>query len=191
MKLYFYDNHDLSYKKVNLVKVISIALVFATLSFLFGMTKGRRDKLANLTPSEIELIILNMSDSTRAFSQEKMVQLMTDLNIKYPHIVMAQSIIETGHFESKIFKENNNLFGMKQARTRVNTAKGTQYRHAYYDTWQESVYDYAFYQCRYLGNLYNEQEYLEYLGRSYAEDPNYVNKIKEIIKREDLKSLFE
>lgn len=191
MKLYFYDSHDLSYKKVNLFKVISIAVIFIIVVFLFGITKGRRDKLANLTPSEIELIILNMSDSTRAFSQEKMVQLMTDLNIKYPHIVMAQSIIETGHFESKIFKENNNLFGMKQARTRVNTAKGTQYRHAYYDTWQESVYDYAFYQCRYLGNLYNEQEYLEYLGRSYAEDPNYVNKIKEIIKREDLKSLFE
>ena len=191
MKFYFYDQNDLSYKKVNLIKVFSVALTFVCLSFLFGLTKGRRDKLKNLTPSEIELIILNMSDSSRAFSQEKMVQLMTDLNIKYPHIVMAQSIIETGHFESKIFKENNNLFGMKQARTRVNTAKGTQYRHAYYDTWQESVYDYAFYQCRYLGNLYNEEEYLEYLGRSYAEDPNYVSKIKEIIKKEDLKSLFE
>ena len=191
MKLYFYDNHDLSYKKVNLVKIISVALIFVTLSFLFGLTKGRRDKLNNLTPSEIELIILNISDTTRTFTQERMVQLMKDLNVKYPHIVMAQSLIETGNFESKIFKENNNLFGMKQARTRVNTAKGTQYRHAYYDSWQESVYDYAFYQCRYLSSLHTEDEYLNYLSRSYAEDPNYVSKIKSLIKKEDLKSLFE
>lgn len=191
MKLYVYDSHDLSYKKVNLIKIIGISIIFVCVIFLFGLTKGRRDKLKNLTPSEIELIILNSSDSTRAFSQEKMIQLMKDLNIRYPHIVMAQSLIETGHFESKIFKENNNLFGMKQARTRVNTAKGTQYRHAYYDTWQESVYDYAFYQCRYLGNLYNEEDYLDYLSRSYAEDPNYISKIKSLINKEDLKSLFE
>lgn len=191
MKLYFYDSDDLHYKKVNMVKVVGVIIAFVGLSFLFGLTKGRRDKLQHLTPSEIELIVLNISDTTRHFSQERMIQLMKDLNIRFPHIVMAQSLIETGHFESKIFKENNNLFGMKQARTRVNTAKGTQYQHAYYDSWQESVYDYAFYQCRYLGNLYTEDEYLAYLGRSYAEDPNYISKIKSLINKEDLKSLFE
>jgi uncharacterized FlgJ-related protein len=39
----------------------------------------------------------------------------------------------------KIFVENNNLFGMKEARVRLNLAKGTQYGHAYYDDWKESV----------------------------------------------------
>jgi hypothetical protein len=42
---------------------------------------------------------------------------------------------------------------MKQARIRVNTAKGTNLNHAYYDTWMESLYDYAFYQCRYMSNI--------------------------------------
>lgn len=191
MKLYYYNRNNLTFQPLSLFKLIIYPIITIIIFYMYGYLEGRKEQIKNYTPSEIELIVLNMNDSTRAFSKERMIQLMKDLNIKYPHIVMAQSLIETGHFESKIFKENNNLFGMKQARTRVNTAKGTQYRHAYYDSWQESVYDYAFYQCRYLGNLYNESEYLEYLGRSYAEDPNYVSKIKELIKKEDLKSLFE
>jgi hypothetical protein len=49
---------------------------------------------------------------------------------------------------------------MKQARSsNVNTAKGTNLNHAYYDTWMESVYDYAFYQCRYMSSASTEQEY--------------------------------
>jgi hypothetical protein len=191
MKLYFYNENELHYQKINTVKIVLLGILFVTLTYLFGVVKGRKDHLENLTPSEVEFIVLNMADTTRQFSKAKMINLMKDLNMKFPHIALAQSLIETGHFESKIFRENNNLFGMKQARTRVNTAKGTQYSHAYYDTWQESVYDYAFYQCRYLGSLHTEDEYLAYLSRSYAEDPNYVSKIKTLIQKENLKSLFE
>ena len=117
-----------------------------------------------LTPQEKEIILLNVSDTTSQFSKDKMVTLIKELNIKYPHIVYAQSLIETGYFNSKIFKENNNLFGMRQARTRVTTAQGTQYNHAYYESWRESVYDYAFYQCRYLPTIKNDEEYLDYLS---------------------------
>jgi len=191
MKLYYYNKENLNFQPLSFFKLITYPIIAIIIFYMYGYLEGRKEQIKNYTPSEIELIVLNITDSTRSFSQDKMVELMKDLNIRYPHIAMAQSLIETGHFKSKIFKENNNLFGMKQARTRVNTAKGTQYQHAYYDTWQESVYDYAFYQCRYLGSLYSEDEYLAYLGRSYAEDPNYVSKIKSLIKKEDLKSLFE
>lgn len=158
---------------------------------MYGFLEGRKDQLIHLTPQEKEIILLNISDTTSEFSSEKMVELMKELNIKYPHIVYAQSLIETGHFDSKIFKENNNLFGMKQARTRVTTAQGTQYNHAYYNNWRESVYDYAFYQCRYLSGLRNEEEYLAYLDRSYAEDPTYISKIRSLVNKENLRELFE
>ena len=105
---------------------------------------------------------------------------MKELNIKFPHIVMAQSKLETNNFKSGIFKENHNLFGMKEARVRINTAKGTNRNHAYYDNWESSVYDYAFYQCRYLSALTTEAEYYRYLAGSYAEDPHYVSKVKNI-----------
>lgn len=191
MKFYYYNKNNINFHKIN-AKIILIVFVFIlSLIYFSGYNSGKKSELGNLLPSESELIIVNPSNTNRQFTQEKMIQLMMDLNIKFPHIVMSQSIIETGHFQSKIFKENNNLFGMRQAQTRINTAKGTQYNHAYYDTWQESVYDYAFYQSRYLGNIRTEEEYLNYLSRSYAEDPTYISKVKSLIQKENLKKLFE
>jgi hypothetical protein len=191
MKFYYYNESDLSYNKVRVLPIALFVIIAGILSYMYGYLEGRQDQIIHLTPQEKEIILLNVSDTTGEFSTDKMVYLMKELNIKYPHIVYAQSLIETGHFDSKIFKENNNLFGMKQARTRVTTAQGTQYNHAYYDNWRESVYDYAFYQCRYLSGLKNEEEYLSYLGRSYAEDPNYVSKIRNLVKKENLRELFE
>jgi hypothetical protein len=191
MKFYYYNESDLSYNKVRVLPIALFVIIAGILSYMYGYLEGRQDQIIHLTPQEKEIILLNVSDTTGEFSTDKMVYLMKELNIKYPHIVYAQSLIETGHFDSKIFKENNNLFGMKQARTRVTTAQGTQYNHAYYDNWRESVYDYAFYQCRYLSGLKNEEEYLAYLGRSYAEDPNYVSKIRNLVKKENLRELFE
>lgn len=191
MKFYYYSESDLSYNKVRVLPIALFIIIAGILSYMYGYLEGRQDQIVHLTPQEKEIILLNVSDTTSEFSQEKMVSLMKELNMKFPHIVYAQSLIETGHFDSKIFHENNNLFGMKQARTRVTTAQGTQYNHAYYENWRESVYDYAFYQCRYLSGLKNEEEYLAYLGRSYAEDPNYLSKIRNLINKEEIKNMFE
>jgi uncharacterized FlgJ-related protein len=124
------------------------------------------------------------------FSKEALVSMIKELGIKHPEIVLAQSILETGHWTSTIFKENNNLFGMKQARSRIRTAKGTQLNHAYYHSWQESLYDYAFYQCRYLSKITNDEDYFAALDASYAEANNYSKHLKEIIEKEELKKLF-
>lgn len=191
MKFYYYNESDLSHNKVRVLPIALFIIIAGILAYMYGFLEGRQDQIVHLTPQEKEIILLNVSDTTSEFSQDKMVSLIKELNIKYPHIVYAQSLIETGYFNSKIFKENNNLFGMRQARTRVTTAQGTQYNHAYYENWRESVYDYAFYQCRYLSGLKTEEEYLAYLGRSYAEDPNYLSKIRSLVKKENLRELFE
>jgi flagellum-specific peptidoglycan hydrolase FlgJ len=111
---------------------------------------------------------------------------MKEVNIKFPHIVLAQSMIETGSFSSEIFKHNHNLFGMKEPSSRATVAKGTKRGHAYYDHWTQSVVDYALFQSRYMSHLKSESAYLEYLGKHYAEDPNYVTKVKKLIERENL-----
>jgi hypothetical protein len=80
---------------------------------------------------------------------------------------------------------------MKQARIRVNTAKGTSLNHAYYDTWVESVYDYAFYSCRYLSNIKTENEYYAALDASYAEASQYSQTLKGIVEKRNLKKLFK
>jgi hypothetical protein len=185
---YKYDKESLIWKRD--WKKMKISLGIVSVLFISSFVLGRYVKFESLDKYEQELLILDLQNERNKFSQEKLVDELKRLNVKYPHIVMAQSIIETGHWKSKVFKENHNLFGMKQANIRINTAKGTQNNHAYYDSWQESLYDYAFYQCRYMSNINSEENYFIALGASYAESPDYINALKNVIKRENLKDLF-
>jgi uncharacterized FlgJ-related protein len=92
------------------------------------------------TPKEIvkvKEVILPPVESR--FSEEKLLILLKELNIKNYQVVYAQAVLETGHFKSKSFKEGNNLFGMKVAKQRPTTAVGEYLGHAKYNSWQESV----------------------------------------------------
>src|SRR6056300_690426 len=189
IKLFYFNTNTLEYKPIQLKYVLSIIVIVILLSNL--TTPVIIKEYIESDHYEPNTMVLNVNDTTNNFSEEKLIDLLKTLNVKYPHIVLAQAKIESGHYTSKIFKENHNLFGMKEARVRINTANGTQYNHAFYTNWRESVYDYAFYQCRYLSGLKTEEEYLAYLGRSYAEDPNYLSKIRGLVKRENLRELFE
>ena len=191
--LYFYSKSGLELKNISRKFIIGLLgytafLVLGTVLFTDKTEYTRNEVIETITPEE-RLIVINQNEFE--FSEDTLVYLLTELNVKFPHIVLAQSIIETGHWSSRIFKENNNLFGMKEAYVRVHTAKGTQHNHAYYENWRESVYDYAFYQCRYLGGIKTEEEYFQYLSRSYAEAPNYVQSLKRVIENEKLREKFQ
>lgn len=185
--LYIYDKNNLVHRRIGILKVTAGILVASTLisatAYYTGVTHG----FENLTEVEKAIVI----KKTDEFEKEKLVEMLKDLNVKFPHIVLAQSIQETGHWKSGIFLENHNLFGMKEAQRRITTAEGTNRNHAYYNHWRESVYDYAFYQCRYLSGIKSESEYFQYLSASYAEDTAYVERLKKVITKENLKELFE
>ena len=179
---YTYNRKNLELKRFGF-KHYSIAALVLFLTY----TAGRFIQVNHLTLYEKEFIIYM---DRNYFSQDALIQALKDKHLKFPHIVLAQATLETGGFKSKVFKQNHNLFGMKQANIRINTAKGTNLNHAYYDNWQESVYDYAFYQCRYMGAANTEEEYFLALGASYAEAGNYVQALKTVIAKEKLKELF-
>lgn len=191
MKIYRYDDRHLTYKLISYRWVVGLFIGMLVSSFIGGYVMNDGVEFDDLTEYEQEVLVLSITDTANNFSEEKLIRLMKQLNMQFPHIVLAQSYIETGNYTSKIFKENHNLFGMKEARVRIKTAKGTQYSHAYYENWRESVYDYAFYQCRYLSRMKSEEEYLNYLSESYAEDPNYVSKIRNLINKQGLREKFE
>lgn len=102
-----------------------------------------------------------------------------NLRIDHPEVVFAQAMLESNRCKSLVFKENNNLFGMKVAGNRPTTALGIKNGHAYYSSWKESVIDYALYQSSYQRNL-SLDEYYRALSRSYAEDPEYIDKLKKL-----------
>lgn len=91
--------------------------------------------------------------------------------IKYPKIVLAQAILETGWFKSSVCRNKNNLFGLTNPRTK------TYYE---FDHWTESVK--AYYtkvQYRYKGGNY--LLWLRDIG--YAEDKGYIQAIIRVLKQ--------
>ena len=190
--IYKYDSHGLTYKKINLQKLVGIVLFFVVtlplISFQLGKKEGLEQNVIELPVEDRWHLVQETRKDT--FSVENLTKMLKDLNVRFPHIVMAQAMIESGHFQSNIFRSNHNLFGMKQARARCTTARGTELNHAFYDNWKESVYDYAFFQSRYLNDLRTESAYLDYLDRNYAEAPEYDKAILRVIENQNLRELF-
>tara|TARA_B110000285_G_scaffold230116_1_gene296111 strand:+ start:1073 stop:1660 length:588 start_codon:yes stop_codon:yes gene_type:complete len=192
--LYTYCKESLSFRKVTptrklgIVALVIFAGIYLSMTSMVTNAKQQAYKEAFNLPAETELVILDITEDQ--FTQGQLVEELKRLNVRYPYIALAQSILETGYWESRIYQENNNLFGMKQARARATTAKGTQLGHAYYDNWKESVTDYALYQAAYLNKLRTESKYLKYLDKNYAEAKNYDDALLAIIERENLKELF-
>lgn len=182
---YTYDKSTLRFVRVNWLSLMLKALTVIVIMFsVFGLTiqSPRQDR----TESEVMIIMAEQNK----FSADKLIGMIKEMNFNYPYIVYAQAILESSNFQSRIFKENHNIFGMKQAVLRITKAKGTQYEHAYYKNWTESLDDYALYSSTYLSPLKTENDYFEYLSQNYAEDSQYVTKLKKIIASLNLKSKF-
>ena len=185
-------NHDsLEFVKVNKFKFFSkigvvtvgMAVISSVLTFLWTKTHIVQ------TMTEYEKVLL--VEEVNKFSDEKLENKIKELGFKYPHIVMAQAILETGNFRSPVFEENHNLFGMKEATSRLNLAKGTENNHASYANWEDSVLDYALWSSTYANKAQTEDEYFQILNSlGYAEDNSYELKLKEIIQKYDLKNKF-
>ena len=92
-------------------------------------------------------------------------------NIKYPKIVLAQAILETGWFKSSVCRNKNNLFGLTNPRTK------TYYE---FDHWTESVTAYRTkVQYKYKGGNY--LLWLRDIG--YAEDKGYIQAVIRVLKQ--------
>lgn len=132
--------------------------------------------------------------NTNEFSVVNLQKYIREKKIKHPQIVYAQALLETGEFTSVIFKENNNLFGMKYVQdfgtkyTRPTTAVGSKYGHAIYEHWKKSVDDYQLWQQMFKRTpTEKEDEYFTLLKNKYAEDSRYVSHLKIIIQKDTLK----
>jgi uncharacterized FlgJ-related protein len=178
MKLYTFNKKTLQYQKAN--KYYYIVFSAAAL-LLLSVSINTTNVIIKKSISEPELMVINNYDCPE-FTPERLKKYIKSCGIMHPEIVYAQAKIETGNFNSYIFKEGNNLFGMKLATSRPTTAIGEISGHALYQNWMQSVQDYALYQSAYLRKLKSKDNYLDYLHENYATDKTYVSKIKKIAK---------
>jgi uncharacterized FlgJ-related protein len=141
--------------------------------------------MQNITVPVQENITENITicKSKDSLSMEEQIYLYLDtINVKFKTVVVAQAVLESGNFKSKVFKENNNIFGMKKASTRptLGTMQGS---YSKYKNWQESILDYAFYQAYFCNRIKSEEEYINHLCTNYAEDEKYRDKLERIIAK--------
>ena len=185
MTLFKYDSENLVYRKTNKIlkyRVI-VAVLFISVFFLSFIAAKKPKKEYITTEMEINL------KTNNTFSEEALIKEIKRLPFKYKDIILAQAIIESGHYKSPLFKEGRNLFGLREARSRATTAKGTVLNHAEYDNWKESVLDRLIYEVKYLDKL-NREQYLKYLDKSYAQADGYDKSLEQIIKTNKLKEKF-
>ena len=115
---------------------------------------------------------------------ETLYQQIIKSGVKFPEVVFAQAVLESGHFTSSLFERANNLFGMKIPTKRETTAIGSTNGYSKYENWHQSIYDYKLWQ-EFLFSKRGEltkAEYLAYLKKWYAKDKNYLTKVKNKIK---------
>jgi len=108
---------------------------------------------------------------------------ISKFNIKFENIVKAQIILESGNLTSIRAIRDNNIVGMKVAKQRPTTAINEE-GHAIYSSIEDCLIDYALWQSQNAFKCRTEEQYLELLGRIYAEDPKYVEKLKRIIEKQ-------
>lgn len=115
------------------------------------------------------LLALMFSLSLSAQTDQQVYDELKKYNVKYPQIVLAQAKLETGNYTSTLCKKHGNLFGLKRKNG-----------YAKFNNWRESVKAYRdWVQYKYKGGDY--YVFLKKIG--YAQDPKYIVKVKEMVKK--------
>ena len=133
--------------------------------------KTFNDRLAEISDKDSPIYNNEKSNSnSNELTIENLYAALKKHGIKYPKIVLAQAILETGRFRSRVCNENNNLFGLRHS-------------NGYYvfDHWEESVIAYknkVQYKHRDNENYY---AFLKRIGYSTSKD--YVRRVREIVSQ--------
>lgn len=103
-------------------------------------------------------------------TKDNIESLLTKHDVQYPKIVLAQAILESGWFKcTDCSWKYNNPFGFFW-KGEYKKFKDLNHAVVYYKTWQDKWYK--------KGDYYS---FLVKIG--YAEDPQYIHKLKQIVKR--------
>ncbi|MGN1255283.1 MAG: peptidoglycan DD-metalloendopeptidase family protein [Prevotella sp.] len=134
------------------------------------LLRALRDKVDECDRKLSEMAGMKTEDKAQPDNELTIANLYAALQrhgIKYPKIVLAQALLESGNFTSRLCREGNNLFGLRHSK-------------GYYtfDHWEESVIayrDWVQYKHR------DGEGYYSFLKRiGYASAKDYIYKVRQI-----------
>lgn len=132
-------------------------------------SKAIADKQANMVDTlELKEFCGLFDDGLSDLTIENLYKVLDKYDVKFPNIVMAQALLETGRFTSPLCLQSHNLFGLRHP------SDGSYY---VFNSWEESVKAYKDdVQYKYDGG-----DYYAFLNRiGYAQDPKYTSKVMRI-----------
>lgn len=136
---------------------------------------GRYEKYLNQRKGDLcntfdSKVISYYKGSPRELSLYNLMEVSGEVGLSNQLFVLAQALLETGHFSSRVCKEYNNLFGLYDSKN-----------HDYFRfaRWEDSVVGYK----KMIQYKYKGGNYLHFLKRiGYAEDPRYIPKVAKMAK---------
>jgi hypothetical protein len=163
----------------------------ASVGQMFGNLMGGmiKEQIVDKIINRVKSFFGNDEVSNKPFSVENLKSEIVKQGIKYPNIVLAQATWESGHFKSDIFKENNNLFGMKKPSVRKTLATGENRGHATFKNWVDSVIDYKMFQDQNGYSNLSVKDYMTKLEKQYCPGCDYANKITKMMDYNKRKGL--
>ena len=175
-------------KKFNMDFAAGIFVTMVFLASVFGIViEGERtyqDEIQEMKEDNARMDSINFELEQKIDSLERLHVLNWDnvdywldhFGIQHQDIVRQQIVLETGNFTSYLCKEQNNLFGMRHPRIRETTSLGSNYGHANYASYIDSIKDYALWQQY---QYKSEKDYYKFLTQvGYAEATNYTAMLK-------------
>ena len=145
------------------VKLIHTFLIGALLSFLvmYYFALEMQEKYENKIDAILKLPADTLSDASIMYY----LQLF---DVPHSNIVLKQARLESGNYKSELCVMSNNLFGLK----RHSTGNYFHFNH-----WIESIVMYKWL----ISYKYEQGCYYKFLEElPYAEDNNYINKLKSL-----------
>lgn len=155
--------------KERLKKAIKVVLTFCMIAIiLIYMYKNT----AQTSSQDVRQAPIEKPTFYDKSPQDGLWEALLFYDIKHPEIVYAQALLETGYFKSKGCTRDNNLFGLYNSKMK---------RYHKFNHWAESVVKYK----EWIQYKYKPpNDYYEFLRKiHYAEDPMYITKLKQIVKK--------
>ena len=135
---------------------------------LYESYKQDKRERSALIKQNNQQILRYYNGESHDLSLANLIDVIEEVGLSNQLFVLAQAVLETGHFTSPVCKNYHNLFGLYDSKHK------DYYRFA---RWEDSVVGYQkFIQYRYKGG-----NYLQFLKRiGYAEDPRYTSTVAKI-----------